>query len=37
MNHECSKWKAVTVVEKEDGVVVCGPNGDDDYEEYEME
>ena len=36
-SNECSKWKAVKVVEKDDGVMVCGPDGDDDHEEYEME
>ena len=37
-SNECPKWKAVNVVEKDDDIAeneVCGPNGDDDYEEYE--
>ena len=35
-SNECPQWKVVNVVEKDDDVVdneVCGPNGDDDYEE----
>ena len=37
-SNECSKWKAMNLVEKDDNVVeneVCGHDGDDDYEEYE--
>ena len=36
--NECPKRKAVNVVEKDDDIAeneVRGPNGDDDYEEYE--
>ena len=39
-SNECPKRKAVNVVEKDDDVVeneVCGPHGDDDYEEYKQE
>ena len=39
-SNECLKRKAVNVVEKDDDVIeneVCGPDGDDDYEEYEQE
>ena len=37
-SNECPKRKAVNVVEKDDDIAkneVLGPNGDDDYEEYE--
>ena len=37
-SNECLKRKAVNVVEKDDDIAeneVCGPNGDDNYEEYE--
>ena len=39
-SNECPNWKALNVVEKDDDVVeneVCGPDGNDDYEEYEKE
>ena len=39
-SNECPKRKATNVVEKANDVVeneVCGPDGDDDYEEYEQE
>ena len=39
-SNECHKRKVVNVVEKGDDVVeneVCGPNREDDYEEYEQE
>ena len=37
-SNECPKRKSVNVVEKDNDVVenkVCGPDGGDDYEEYE--
>ena len=39
-SNECPKRKAMNVMENDDDVVeneVCGPDGDDDYEEYEQE
>ena len=39
-SNECPEWKAVKVLEKDNDVVeneVYGPDGDDDYEEYEQE
>ena len=39
-SNECPKRKVVNVVEKDDDVVeneVCGPDRDNDYEEYEQE
>ena len=39
-SNECPKQKAMNVMEKGDDVVeneVCGPEGDDDYEEHEQE